>query len=332
MAGLVSILIPAYNAEKWIKESIVSAQSQTWPRKEIIIVDDGSIDNTLKIAKLYESKFIKVITQKHRGGCSARNKAYSSAQGDYIQWLDADDLLAPDKISEQMKFAENDRLKMTLYSSQLGLFYWRPEKAKFIPSSLWKDLTPVEFLINKMNQNDWLNPGAYLVSRRLSERAGSWDERLVRDQDGEFFCRIVAACERVKFVQGARCYYRRSGHKQVSQGISEEACRSVILAVRLIIGYLRSSEDSERTRQASLAFLGSYLPFFYLRNKGCLNEIQSLILELGGDLVPGKLGWKFSLIQTIFGFEAAKKAKDLFWNVDLGIRTKWDEIMFRITK
>jgi glycosyltransferase involved in cell wall biosynthesis len=122
---LVSILIPAYNSEKWIGDTIQSAINQTWTRKEIIIVDDGSLDNTLKIAREYESKNIKVLSQENRGAASARNKAYSLAQGDYIQWLDSDDLLAQNKISEQMKVVKNDRTGLILISASFGLFYWR---------------------------------------------------------------------------------------------------------------------------------------------------------------------------------------------------------------
>ena len=99
---LISILIPAYNAEKWIGETIRSALSQTWPNKEIIIVESGSTDNTLRVARQFESPIVKVLSQPNEGASSARNTAFSVSQGEYIQWLDADDLLAPDKIARQM--------------------------------------------------------------------------------------------------------------------------------------------------------------------------------------------------------------------------------------
>src|SRR4029077_692185 len=106
MPPLVSILIPAYNAEKWIADTISSALAQPWPRKEIIIVDDGSTDQTLSIARQFTSKTVSVIAQKNQGASAARNKAFQLCQGDYIQWLDADDLLSPDKVAKQLKAAE----------------------------------------------------------------------------------------------------------------------------------------------------------------------------------------------------------------------------------
>src|SRR2546427_13260370 len=102
MKPLVSILMAAYNGQEFIAESIQSALGQTWPRKEIIIVDDGSSDQTLAIARRFASKEVSVVTQPNQGAGAARNKAYAMSQGDYIQWLDHDDLLAPDKIARQM--------------------------------------------------------------------------------------------------------------------------------------------------------------------------------------------------------------------------------------
>src|ERR1700722_3853728 len=103
MKPLVSILIPAYNAGPFIADTIKSALAQTWPEKEIIIVDDGSTDGTLSIAQKFASKGLTVVTQTNQGASLTRNRAFSLCRGDFIQWLDADDLLAHDKISRQME-------------------------------------------------------------------------------------------------------------------------------------------------------------------------------------------------------------------------------------
>src|SRR3984885_14720915 len=91
---LVSIVIPAYNAEKWIADTLRSAIAQTWERKEIIVVDDGSTDQTHAIARQFEAQGVRVVKQENQGASAARNKAFSLSHGDHIQWLDADDLLA----------------------------------------------------------------------------------------------------------------------------------------------------------------------------------------------------------------------------------------------
>ena len=102
MKPLVSILVPAYNAEAWISDALRSAIAQTWKPKEIIVVDDGSTDGTLAVARQFESNQLRVVTHKNQGASATRNKAYSLCKGDYIQFLDADDLIGPDKIAKQI--------------------------------------------------------------------------------------------------------------------------------------------------------------------------------------------------------------------------------------
>ena len=99
---LVSILIPAYNCGSWIAESLASAIAQTWPNKEIIVVDDGSSDDTQAIAASFASQGVRLHVQPNAGAAAARNQALALSSGEYIQWLDADDLLAPCKIESQM--------------------------------------------------------------------------------------------------------------------------------------------------------------------------------------------------------------------------------------
>src|SRR6266436_8160107 len=143
---LVSILIPAFNAESWIADTIKSALSQTWPRKEIIIVDDGSKDGTLSIAQRFVSGEVSVVSQPNGGGSAARNRAFALSKGDYIQWLDSDDLLAPDKIARQMEATGQGLSKRTVLSSEWGRFLYRYHRAEFVPTALWSDLSPLEWL------------------------------------------------------------------------------------------------------------------------------------------------------------------------------------------
>jgi glycosyltransferase involved in cell wall biosynthesis len=326
----ISILIPAYNAEKWIGETIRSALDQTWLPKEIIIVNDGSKDRTLDIAKQFESKFVKVISQQNQGASAARNKALEYAQGDYIQWLDADDLLAPDKISEQMRIVDGN--EMILYSSPHGAFHLYPERARFVFNLLWRDLAPVEWLVHKFADGLWMNPAGWLVSRRLTEKAGPWDIRLCRDIDGEYFCRVVAASEGIKFVQNARCYYREWSFGQISKNTTEEACRSVFLAAKLSIQCLRSLEDTERTRKASLTFLQRKCEYFYPDHGDLLKEANNLAFELGGRLVVPTLGWKFEVIRKLFGWKMAKKVVTIGRKLKLVAVVKRDEMLYRATR
>ena len=250
---LVSILIPAYNAEEWVADTVRSALAQTWPRKEIIVVDDGSTDQTLTIAHQFESDSVRVATQENQGAAAARNKAFSLSQGDYIQWLDADDLLAPDKIEKQMAALDGCSGRRTLLSSRWGQFMYRFKRTKFVPTSLWCDLSNAEWLLRKMEENLHMPTATWLASRELTEAAGPWNNALCTDDDGEYFCRVLLASDGVRFVPEAKVYYRFSGSKSVSYiGGSDRKRDAQWLSMKMHIDYLRSLEDSERTRVVCL--------------------------------------------------------------------------------
>ena len=335
MSNLVSILIPAYNAEKWIKHTIESALSQTWARKEIIIVDDGSSDNTIAVAKQFESASLKIISQKNGGASAARNKALEYAQGDYIQWLDADDLLHPEKIALQLEGSGDGRTSRTLLTCSWGKIFYRLQKAKIKPDSLWQDAAPVEWIMRKFMDNAFMNPAVWLVSRRLTELAGPWNETLSisGDDDGEYICRVVAASERVKFVRNARSYYRQTSFSQLSRTYSEKSREALLKSKTLSIQHLRSLEDSERTRRASLIFLQSCQSYFnYEDNAEMREKIRTLAHELGGELTPPKFNRKEELMSKLFGVKKGRQFMRTLRKLRFNAAVKWDELLYMITR
>ena len=205
---LVSILIPSFNAERWNKQTLESAVRQDYPRIEVIMVDDGSTDRTLEVSRRLKSQFVRVITQPNAGVPSARNTALAHAQGEYIQWLDHDDLLALNKISNQVKWLEKIENDRVLLSGRAEIFYHRPEQGRVLQNRLCQDLTPSDYFLFKFTDNTFLHPATWLVSRKLSELAGPWWELRSPDDDGEYFCRVVCpskaftSCQR-RFAIGA---------------------------------------------------------------------------------------------------------------------------------
>src|SRR5438552_11213746 len=90
--SLVSIVIPAFNAERWLAHAVKSALDQTWPWTEIVVVNDGSRDGTRAAAASFHSATVRVIDQANRGAAAARNRGFLESRGEFIQYLDADDL------------------------------------------------------------------------------------------------------------------------------------------------------------------------------------------------------------------------------------------------
>lgn len=326
MKPLVSILIPAYNAEAWIADTLKSAIAQTWPRKEIIVVDDGSRDGTLEAARKFESAEVKVITQENQGAAATRNKAWSLCQGDYIQWLDADDLLSPDKVALQMGAAERCGSRRTALSSGWGNFRYRPHKAKFIPTALWADLTPLEWLTRKMEFTLHMQTATWLTSRELTQAAGPWNTQLLGDDDGEYFARVLMAADAVKFVPGARVYYRISPASRLSYiGSSQRKMEAQLASMQTNIRYLRSLEDSPRVRAACLEYLRVWQPAFYSEQSELVAKARQLAAELGGDLPPPTFSWKYAWIQHLFGWSAASRTRMRYNECKCAVVRWWDK-------
>lgn len=334
MPDLVSILIPAYRAEKWIRESVSSAMSQTWSRKEVIVVDDGSPDRTYEIAKSFESRNVKIVTQVNSGACGARNKALSLAQGDYIQWLDADDVLHPEKIARQLARGGDGRNSRTLLTSAWGKFFFRTSKAKFSHDSLWQDLRPADWLLARFNDNVWMNPAVWLVSRRLTDLAGPWDERLSSsgDDDGEYICRVAAASDGVRFVRDAICYYRIGtvGSLNWNMETGEKSLESLLLSLTITVQHLLSLENSERTRKAALHHLQTFSAYFYATRNSFVDRLNEVARDLGGELNPPRAGWKYYPIERVFGARAAKKVMNNWRAAKLLAQRDWDQYLYRL--
>lgn len=331
MRPLVSILIPAYNAERWIADTICSALAQTWPNKEIIVVDDGSTDRTFSVARQFTSASVNVVTQENQGAPAARNKAFSLCQGEYIQWLDADDLLSPTKIEAQILAAEQHGSKRTLFSCGWVAFRRRVTSANPISTSLWCDLSPFEWMLRKWEGNLHMQTATWLVSRELTAVAGPWDTRLMGDDDGEYFCRVILASDGIKFVPNEYVFYRITGSNRWSYiGRSDKKLEAHFLSMKMQIGYLRSIEDTPRVRQACLNYLQTWFFYFYPERMDLVEQFHELATALGGQLKVPQVSWKYRWIQETFGLAAAKRCQLCYNVVKSDFLQAWDALLFHL--
>lgn len=173
----VSVIIPLYNEEKYISECINSVIGQTHKNLEIIIVDDKSTDNSLKLLEQIKDKRIKIIKlDKNSGVACARNKGVEVSTGDYICFLDSDDFWVKDKIEKQLKFIKN---KAFIYSDYM---YTKANgeniKKAIVPKSLtYKQAlkntciftSTVMFDMNKINKKD-----LYMPNLQIGEDTFVW--------------------------------------------------------------------------------------------------------------------------------------------------------------
>ncbi len=303
---LVSVLIPCYNAAPWLAATLESALGQTWRRREIIVVDDGSRDASLAIARGFADRGVVVHAQPNRGAAAARNTALGLARGDLIQFLDADDLLAPDKLAHQVAaLATAD--PATLAAGSWGRFQGDPASAVFNAEAVYQARTGIEFLQLHYETGSMMQPGAWLASRPLLDRAGPWDESLSLNDDGEYFSRVMLAARRLLFVPAARVYYRSSAGPSLSARVDTPALESLFRSVELTTNHLLAADASPRTRHAcAYAWLVVALETSR-RLPARSHEAERRSRQLGGShrRLPGGRG--FQWVARVLGWRAAAR-------------------------
>ena len=203
MPPLVSIIIPCYNAENWVRQSIQSALDQTWSPVEVIVIDDGSTDKSLEVIKSFGSKIIWE-TGPNRGANHARNRGLELAKGEYFQFLDADDYLLPGKIERQMK---------VFPASGADVIYedWQRMQEQPDGSCVWYSGVSGEHPdILEAFLGIWVPQVlTVLYARRVFEKNILWDEKLTSAQDWEMHIRLAMAGVTYLYLPGCFTVIRR---------------------------------------------------------------------------------------------------------------------------
>jgi glycosyltransferase involved in cell wall biosynthesis len=317
---LVSIIIPLYNAEAYIGDTIISALDQTWPNKQIIIVDDGSTDNSLAVARQYQNDRVSIFAQENQGSSFARNFGLQQAKGEYIQFLDADDLLSTNKIEEQVKLLLNHPSKVAVCST----IHFNTTEDPFGQSPnpyeeafLFDTDSPADFLINlyggDKNQGSMIQTNAWLTPANVIKKAGNWSEFYSPDDDGEFFCRVLLASSGIVHAKKCFNYYRKFNSNSNLAGIKNlEAFRGKFKSFLLKKQYLLAATDTPLAKKALAHSAMELAVDSYSVDKDLYNEIMQEINCLGGtSYIPILGGPKIEMIKKLFGWKLALWLKNI---------------------
>lgn len=224
MTAKVSVVIPAYNGEKYIAEAIESALTQSYPVFEIIVVDDGSADRTKEIVGQYPQ--IKYFYQENKGPAAARNKGIRESSGEYIAFLDSDDAWAPKKTELQVEKMEGSPEHGLVYTGRTRV---GPHRAK----DMKKRLKPPEgYVFERLLKNNFICCSSVMVRRECFRKAGYFDESsaINKSEDYDMWLRI-ARDHSMGFIDMPLVYYRinLNGHCRSSITAAYAAREQVIL-------------------------------------------------------------------------------------------------------
>lgn len=268
MVKLVSIIIPCFNAEKWIRDAIESCLQQSYPLIEVIVIDDGSTDRSLEIIKSYHSKILWE-TGPNRGGNHARNRGFSLSQGAYIQYLDADDYFTPHKIEKQVKCLEENQADI-VYGDITYQHHLPDGKIVLEPANFFGISGEQTDVLESLLAYGCLPPLAYLFRREIILKTKGWDETLKAAQDRDFLISLLLNNPKIVYQFGFDSVYRKYGNVTVSTAnkslLVASFCRVLDKAEKRLI----SSRQYEINYQTALAdsyyFLlkqyGKYISFF----------------------------------------------------------------------
>ena len=238
--GKISVCIPTYNRSEFLKEAIQSVLQQSYEHFEIIIVDDGSKDNTAEVVSSFKDDRIKYFrNNENMGRPVTRNRAVKEAQNEYILWLDDDDLLENTIVEEYINILHRDPSIDIIYCN-LQLFDTKTgEKLSLIEAKDWS-YSAKGLLESLVNGSGITNPGV-LIRKSLIEEAGYYDEVFVRAQDFEFWSRIATKARLFKLNKVLVNYRKHTGNISLGQNVDYSydslALKKIVKAYPLSIIY-----------------------------------------------------------------------------------------------
>jgi glycosyltransferase involved in cell wall biosynthesis len=289
----ISVIIPAYNAERTIIETINSVQKQTFSDFEIIVVNDGSTDKTQAVLQSLDEPRLRIISSENFGVSSARNKGIKAAQSEFIAFLDADDLWTDDKLELQLAAIKANPKVGVVYSwtdemDETGKKFY-PGARLLIEGDIYQDLLIVNFLANGSTP---------LIRKQAIDIIGGFDVNLKYGEDWEFYIRL-AANYKFALIPKQQVFYRKSSSSATSKvTVMEE---NLLITLEKI--YQLVPSDLQHLKKKSLAALYYYLTATYFSHVKDVHDVNMV----------GKKLWKSISLNPKYLLEPVTRFYLLKW-------------------
>jgi glycosyltransferase involved in cell wall biosynthesis len=304
---LVSILIPVHNAEQHLVATLESALSQTYSTCEIIAIDDGSIDGSIDILQSYGDR-ISWASQESKGQAVTRNRLLAKSRGTFLQFLDADDIIAPNKISAQVnKLAEEPDADLCL--DGMRLFYSDlNDKSELFPcptdEDQWVSLITISFPFTS----------AGLWRRTSLEALGGWRERIITGHEYDRYFRLLQAERKICFLSDARTFYRMPSRFKPNTRNPVLTLRERLDLLNEVETHLRITDSLTRARRLALAMTRLQIarqmwPLHRLEARDIAQRIaaKDVVLERASPAVP----ISYLCAYKTLGFKVAQHLSDV---------------------
>ena len=296
----ISVIVPSFNAARWIGEALESVLAQGIRDLQVLVVDDGSNDSTVAIAKSFDG--VTVVPVDHGGPSRARNIGTQLSTGAFVQYLDADDLLAPGKLERQRHVLEQT-------GADVAYGDWR--RTMLQPDGSWLEVEVVRRTIDgdpeiALLSDFWCPPAAYLFRRAIVAQVREWNESLPIIQDARFVLDCALCGGRFAYCDGMMADYRIHSQQSVSRGNP----------TAFYVDCLRNGEQVEEwwrhhgglTAERLDALTGLYnhvARVNYGRDDALFEQAYSALKRLHPGRIPGN-SRAISLLSGLIGYKGAE--------------------------
>ncbi|MGC1392841.1 MAG: glycosyltransferase [Coleofasciculaceae cyanobacterium] len=273
----ISVIIPVYNGEKTIKETIMSVLNQTFENFELIIINDGSNDATLEIVQAIKDHKIKVFSYQNSGLSASRNRGLTKAEGEFISFIDADDLWTPNKLELQLKALQDNPQAAVAYSWT----DWIDQSGQFLRAG--GHITVNGNAYEKLLIRDFIESGSNpLIKKQALDEVGDFDQSVTPPEDWDMWLRLAAKYEFIT-VEVPQILYRISPNS-ASFDIEKMEAGSLKVIQRVF----SQSPELAHLKQKTLASRYNYLTFKalggHLNRKNGLTAARFLLQAVKYDL------------------------------------------------
>jgi GT2 family glycosyltransferase len=297
----ISVIVPCFNARKWISATLDSVFDQQLPDLEVIVVDDGSTDGSGQlIAEAFPSVYLVHTTN---GGASrARNIGTTLATGQFIQYLDADDLLAPGKLETQLQaLADTD--------GDIAYGDWRE-----LQPGTDESVVPGRLIARQIGDEPdialltdfWCPPAAYLFRRTIVDRAGGWDQQQVQVEDVRFMLACALRGSNFVYCPGVMASYRVHTSDSLSTSDPATFTRGCLRNAITVEGWWGRHGGLTRTRSAALIQVyGHVARSSFGRDEATFEAAYTALQRLQPGYTPAH-PWHLALASRVVGYKSAE--------------------------
>ncbi len=304
---LVSVVVPVFNGAGFVVDALTSVLQQTYANLEIIVVDDGSTDDSASVVHAITDPRIRYVFQKNQGQSAAINYGVSISTGEFIKILDADDWINPTHIASQVAAMGNSTDAVA--SCRWGYFvndFRSPVIRSEVTNASYDD--PVEWIFDSLTRDEGMMGGwMWLIPRQIWDRAGGYDPRLSLNNDFHFSIATLLASNAVCYAKDAVYSYRKGVSGALSSSYGRKAMASAFLTTDLGTRALLQREDSPRIRRIAADRFQAWLFQFYPQFPDLVKAAEARIQELGGSSVQMNGGRLQKLLQPLIGWKGVRR-------------------------